>query len=149
MLAQKCNFGDTLDNMLRDRLVCGVNCDQIQRRLLSEAKLTFARAMEMAQSLEAATKNVEELQGQQSKTEKTGGDTKEQVYRMQGRGTSGCDKKPQRRSLSGKSCYRCEKDNHLAAQCPFMESVCHNCGKKGHPKRVCRSKKTPNAKDAM
>ena len=26
-LAQKCNFGGTLDNMLRDRLVCGVNND--------------------------------------------------------------------------------------------------------------------------
>ena len=48
----------------------------------------------------------EERRGQQSKTEKTGGDTKEQVYWMQGLGTSGRDKKPQRRSLSGKSCYR-------------------------------------------
>ncbi len=40
-LAQDCNFGDTLTVMLRDRLVCGVNDDSIQRRLLAEDGLTF------------------------------------------------------------------------------------------------------------
>ena len=35
-LAQTCNFGDTLKVMLRDRLVCGMDKDFIQRRLLAE-----------------------------------------------------------------------------------------------------------------
>ena len=35
-LAEHCNFGATLDLMLRDRLVCGINDDAIQRRLLAE-----------------------------------------------------------------------------------------------------------------
>ena len=35
-LAQTCNFGDTLEVMLRDRLVCGMDEDFIQRRLLAE-----------------------------------------------------------------------------------------------------------------
>ena len=36
-LAQKCNFkANTLSEMLRDRLVCGINNEAIQRRLLSE-----------------------------------------------------------------------------------------------------------------
>ena len=35
-LAQTCNFGDTLKVMLRDRLVCGMDEDFIQRRLLAE-----------------------------------------------------------------------------------------------------------------
>ena len=39
-LAEFCNFKATLDDMLRDRLVCGINDDNIQRRLLSETKLT-------------------------------------------------------------------------------------------------------------
>ena len=33
-LAEHCNFGAMLDLMLRDRLVCGINDDAIQRRLL-------------------------------------------------------------------------------------------------------------------
>ena len=35
-LAEFCNFGPSLDDMLRDRLVCGVEDPPIQRRLLAE-----------------------------------------------------------------------------------------------------------------
>lgn len=43
-LAQDCNYGDKLQQMLRDRLVCGIEDECIQRRLLSEADLTFEKA---------------------------------------------------------------------------------------------------------
>ena len=39
-LAQTCNFGDTLEVTLRDRVVCGMDEDFIQRRLLAEPNLT-------------------------------------------------------------------------------------------------------------
>ena len=48
--------------MLRDRLVCGINDDQYQRRLLSEPKLTFERAFKLVQSMEAADQSQKELQ---------------------------------------------------------------------------------------
>ena len=60
-MSEFCNFGATLDMMLRDRLVCGVNDDHIQKRLLSEANLTLQRAIKLAESLETAAKNVREL----------------------------------------------------------------------------------------
>ena len=34
-LSEYCNYGTTLEDMLRDCLVCGINNDIIQRRLLS------------------------------------------------------------------------------------------------------------------
>ena len=37
-LSEDCEFGTTLDKILRDRLVCGVRDDKIQRRLLAEPK---------------------------------------------------------------------------------------------------------------
>ena len=40
-LSEHCEFGITLDEMLRDRLVCGVRDIRIQRRLLAEPKLTL------------------------------------------------------------------------------------------------------------
>ena len=64
-LAQWCKFGDTLDDMLRDRLVCGVNEETIQRRLLAEARLTLKKALEIAQGLEAAARNVRKSKGSQ------------------------------------------------------------------------------------
>ena len=50
-LAQDCNFGDTLTVMLRDCLVCGINEDSIQRRLLSEDVRTFDTALKKAQAM--------------------------------------------------------------------------------------------------
>ena len=35
-LSQYCNFGGTLESMLRDRLVCDINDAQIQKWLLAE-----------------------------------------------------------------------------------------------------------------
>ena len=36
-LSEHCQFGDTLNDMLRDRIVCGINDQRIQRRLLAES----------------------------------------------------------------------------------------------------------------
>ena len=43
--------------MLRDKLVCGINDVQIQKRLLAEDKLTFKKALDISLALEAATKD--------------------------------------------------------------------------------------------
>ncbi|KAL5480000.1 hypothetical protein EMCRGX_G023613 [Ephydatia muelleri] len=53
-IAQHCEFGPALDDMLRDRLVCGLRDDKVQRRLLADSQLTFAKAFEVAQASELA-----------------------------------------------------------------------------------------------
>lgn len=61
-LSKYCNLGDTLDDMLRDRLVCGINNQHLQRRLLAEADLTFAKAFDLAQAVKAAEHNAKNLE---------------------------------------------------------------------------------------
>ena len=53
-LADHCNFENTLEVMLRDHLVCGINDPNKQCRLLSEVNLTFQKAFEIAQGQESA-----------------------------------------------------------------------------------------------
>ena len=61
-LAEHCNFQSTLEDMLRDRIVCGVNDHAIQKRLsVGEEKLTFEKAMSTAQAMETAARNAKEL----------------------------------------------------------------------------------------
>ena len=62
-LSEHCDFKDTLEDMLRDRLVWGIADPRIQHRLLAEDKLTFMKAQELAQAMELATKKIKETQG--------------------------------------------------------------------------------------
>lgn len=62
-LAQDCNYGETISQVLRDRLVCGINDDCIQRRLLSETNLTFESVLSLAQAIGSANKTVQDLRG--------------------------------------------------------------------------------------
>ena len=59
-LAEHCNFESILEDMLRDRIVCGTNDRAIQQRLLGEEKLTFAKAMRTAQAMETVARNAKE-----------------------------------------------------------------------------------------
>ena len=57
-LAATCEFGEFLNDALRDRLVCGQRNESVQKRLLSEANLTFSKALKLAQSMELADKTL-------------------------------------------------------------------------------------------
>nr|MCH9717641.1 DDE-type integrase/transposase/recombinase [Gammaproteobacteria bacterium] len=115
-LAKDCDFGTALEDNLRDRLVCGIADQVIQKRLLSEQNLTFKKAFELAQSHESAAKNVMTLQGP----------TVHQVT-----------------TSHNSPCYRCGRKGHPQQECKFKTANCHNCGKVGHIKPVCRSLKSP------
>ena len=60
-LSEHCQFADSLDTMLRDRLVCGINDERMQRRLLAEPDLTCKKAVQLAQAIESAEQNVRDL----------------------------------------------------------------------------------------
>ena len=60
--AEFCHFGTSLDIILCDRLVGGVNDSHIQRHLLSEPVLTLETAMKIALGMESAAQNTIMLQ---------------------------------------------------------------------------------------
>ena len=60
-LAEHCNYGEVLSEMLRDRLVWGVRDTAILKKLLGKADLTLEKAIQLAQSLERAEQNVREM----------------------------------------------------------------------------------------
>ena len=60
-IAEYCDYGAVLSDMLRDRLVCGVRDKSIQRRLLQTPDLTFNKAHEVALAAEAAEKDSKRL----------------------------------------------------------------------------------------
>lgn len=56
-IADNCNFGNALDRMPRDRIVCSVRSTALQKQLLAKADLTLPEAEALAISAEAAEKD--------------------------------------------------------------------------------------------
>ena len=139
-LAEFCNFGDTLSLMIRDRLVCGINDENTQRLLLAEKDLTYAKALEIARSQEAASQNVQTIRGMQGRAISSSA----QSPPMESIKLLKSGKQPARQYQrppkdSSRACTRCGNTGHKPSQCKFLKAKCHGCGKIGHLKKVCRS----------
>ena len=119
-LARFCNFGESsLDSMIRDRLVCGIQDEQIQKHLLSKGdKLTLAKALTLSQAIETANKDV-------------------QLLLPQSVSIQSVQAKPQK-----KPCYHCLIPGHSPADRRFKSAKCHNCHKIGHLRKACTAPPT-------
>ena len=120
-LSEFCEFGDTLEAMLRYHLVCGVNDDRIQRRVLAELEVTSGKALQLAQAIETADQDTKDLA--------TSPDF-QTIHFNAG--------KPPRRTHPEKkkySCIRCG-GHHLTTFCRFKDVECRACKKKGHLARM-------------
>ena len=127
-LAGRCNFGGYLDEALRDRFVCGLKNDHIQKGLLAEADLNLGKAIKRATAMEAAQKHTQVLKA--SPPLVVGAVTQQQSIQAQ---------LPQSAHSGVRGCYRCGNAGHRASECHFRNSACHKCGKLGHISRVCRA----------
>ena len=122
-IAEHCDYGETLNDMLRDRLVCGIRDKRVQRRLLQEPDLTFKQARDIALTAETANKDALKLQQQPPQPSK-------EINLL----------KSHKPSSTDKECHRCG-GKHSPAQCKYKDYECRYCKKKGHLQSVCRKKK--------
>ena len=136
-LAEYCEYGESLNMMLRNKLVCSVNHEGIQCCLLAEKDLTYDRALEIALAMEAAAKDTKDLLAASNSS------TAELHYTGTGRGNvknrSGRatqpnyrwqqDSQPKPNSTKGRAnptCYRC-RGSHLASECRICNAECRRC----------------------
>ncbi len=117
-LSEHCEFGDVRNDTLRDRLVCGLRCEGIQKRLLTESNLTLQRAIELSVSMELAAKEAQQLS------------SNSKVYKME----------TEKLMENKDPCFRCGKTGHSPVTCWYKDTECRSCKKRGHIKRACRNK---------
>ena len=132
-LTEFCEFGETLEDMLRDRLVYGINDGRVQHLLLAESKLTFEKALEIAQAMELADRDAKDLQASSNSPH-------DQVHKILHRPQQ---KSKPSRNIKGQdtrsNCCRCG-GKHPPTICKFKSEKCHACGKLGHIAKLCRAK---------
>ena len=129
-----CNFGATLDSMLRDRLALGCGSPAAKKKLLTIENLTLKAAQDNLAVFEA----VESAQYD--------------AFLGQSPHPSGIDHACARKkvsrlppstapSVSSSLCPRCGNGNCLEGRkCVAFGKKCSNCGKSNHFKKVCRSR---------
>ncbi|XP_042147516.1 uncharacterized protein LOC121836625 [Ixodes scapularis] len=122
-LASSCDYGDGVDNVIRDQLLEGTTSRQIRERLLYEGStLTLQRALDIGRHIEQIQREIHEFDGDAS------------VQRV-------APKKTEKPSSAKGCCYRCGSPTHKAncEKCPAKNKRCRRCKKIGHFEAVCKS----------
>ena len=147
-LAAKCEYGLLHDEMIRDRIVVGIQNHTLSERMQLDETLDLAKATKMARENEAIKQQQPELRDKK---------IKQAVDDIQSKGQNKPKRSPlpisSRTQKSGpyrstsaqphkthKVCTRCGNSHPPGKEhCPAKGTKCHKCGKMGHYQRVCRS----------
>ena len=155
-LAKTCQYADgVLDEMLRDRLVCGIRDASLQTRLLSQPQLTLESALSLACASEAAIAQAQEI-GRGTPATTCSPATEHLIGRVAQRGASrattgtaadvrGPASNGARRQLQPSRqnrpqlppCRRCRSQRHSPSRCWARSRRCFQCGEMGHVRDAC------------
>ena len=144
-LAATCEFGALKDEMIRDRLVCGITENSVRRKLLQEPKLSLEKCLDICRSAEATSAHLKAISGQSTSTDKP----VDTVNTLDKRRKS---KTPPKRRSKGpkqpvpepkedllKCCKHCGR-SHIKQRfkCPAFGKVCSACNKPNHSPKCAR-----------
>lgn len=111
ILGKKCEFGALRDELIRDRIVCGIRNETLRKQQLGEEKLTLDLAISMCKLHEQSEKSSKELR----------------------QDTEVC-------SIQRARCSNCNGQHSLdRSKCFALNKICNNCGKLNHFAKCCRS----------
>lgn len=154
--AATCEFGTLTDELIRDRLVLGIQEESTKLRLLKEDKLDLNKALNICRSSEIATSQLKAMSldsKAQSKEEiRVIRDRKPKPQHMsrnvrQTQRASRDDTNSESNHRKKYKCYNCGgSERHKLQDCPAYGRECKACKKKNHFASVCLSKGSNDVK---
>lgn len=133
-MARTCSFGALQDELIRDRLVCGITSDSVRRSLLKETELTLAKAVCICQ--------ISELTDQHSKALSTPKHITSASVDTEQIKHGKFKRKTNKLLTDIQNCRNCGSSHPAKReQCPAFGQQCHVCKKYNHYKKQCRSAK--------
>ncbi|TRY72057.1 hypothetical protein TCAL_13772 [Tigriopus californicus] len=110
------------DDLMRDRIVCGILSNVTRHKLLSEVDLTVERSVKICQAEEGAVSSQNNLEPKS----------------VQGISSYKKGKKLIKNNNQAKKCSNCGRRTHeLKDACPAIGRTCHKCGSHGHFSPCC------------
>ena len=150
-LVETCEFQGLKDELIRDRLVCGIKDNGVRKKLLQESKLTLDRCVDVCRAAEATKNQVKEITNKETAEGVSVDKLETRDYRKyrETKATHGtiiieckyCGKKhvnnKEKCPAYGKKCAKCGKSNHFAIKC--KSSVSTQSGSQNFAKAVNES----------
>ena len=149
-LASSCEFGTLTDELIRDKLVIGLNDRGTKGNLLREKSLTLDKAVDIARSNEITSKQLEAMKSDTTVSPKEEvnlvGKEKGKNFKKQSndkfkpRKNRFPNKKKQKADAGNRKCKNCGTQ-HKRNECPAYNKRCAYCQKWHHFASVCMAKK--------
>ena len=128
-LVSRCSFQameNPAEQLLRDRIVCGIQDDGLRKQLLSRTDLSLAECIDLCRATEASTQQVREMAGD------------DKVHAVKKNSQSERSKVSSRKQKETK-CENCGwYHGSSSGECRAADKLCLRCGEVGHYKRMCR-----------
>ena len=120
-LAKTCNFGALTDELIRDRIVCGIRDGGTRKRLLQEAKLTMRRCLDVCRSVETTETQVKAMSD------------KDDIHSLKHRPDV-----VSKRGIMVECKYRGRNHEKSRDKCLAFGKKCNKCGRENHFAAVCK-----------
>ena len=131
-LVEYCEYGELCEEMIRDRIVVGLQDASLSEKLQLDPELILQNAITKVQQYETVKKQQATVRGESTSVD----GVSKRPYK---------ERKPfvpNSRAPQNDTCTRCGKSpSHPRQCCPAKDATCHKCKKKGHYQALCKSRK--------
>ncbi|UYV63925.1 hypothetical protein LAZ67_2006034, partial [Cordylochernes scorpioides] len=136
--AKKCKFDQMEDELIKDRIVVGIQNNDVREKLLSDPDLNITKAIQICVAAENANTQLREI-----KDRKESEPSISTIERKISRDFSQKAFNPRDTTSFKKlinNCTRCGA-KHEINKCPAYGKVCHKCKKANHFSKLCKTAK--------
>ena len=124
--AKTCEFGVLTDELIRDRIVCGIKSDQVRGRLLREPELSLKKAIDICHASEVSQTQLKSLGVNDSQKFEV-----DVVDKSSSKSNAGYGHQPKQTFARKPQGFKQPKQHDIGSQSP-----CGNCGRT-HQKGYC------------
>lgn len=143
-LIQNCQYGELLEDLLLDKIICSIKDHSLRARLWENRKIDLQTAIDTCRSKEASDKQLKEIDVHSSSN--SSGTILADVNKLKYSSRKSRSRSPKRNAKTDVQCNYCGYKHKSDGNCPAKNATCRKCNKAGHFAKVCMSRRSEHVK---